>query len=318
MSAIGGYFSLELRQGEHYHKGAVALNSARNGFEYILLARKYRKAYIPYYTCEVMLQPLHKHGVAFEFYHIDESLEPIELPSLKQDEAFLYTNYYALKQNCIKRLAERYGARLIVDNAQAFYAPHLDGIDTIYSARKFFGVPDGGFLYTDCLLSRNFVKDVSYDRCNHLLKRIDMGAEAAYDDFRTNDLALDNVEIRRMSDLTDAILRSVDYGHVRKCRVDNFQVLHDNLAATNKLKITPISDADNTCPMVYPYWTDDDSLRKRLIGNRIFVATYWPNVMQWCTREMTEYNLAHRVIPIPIDQRYKKDDMEFIINAINN
>lgn len=43
MDAIGGYFELELRKGEHYHKDALRLNTARNCFEYILLARKYKK-----------------------------------------------------------------------------------------------------------------------------------------------------------------------------------------------------------------------------------------------------------------------------------
>ena len=50
--AIGGYFELELRSGERYHKDALCLNTARNCFEYILLARKYKKVYIPYDNIE--------------------------------------------------------------------------------------------------------------------------------------------------------------------------------------------------------------------------------------------------------------------------
>ena len=30
MDAIGGYFELELRKGEHFHKHALQFNSARN------------------------------------------------------------------------------------------------------------------------------------------------------------------------------------------------------------------------------------------------------------------------------------------------
>ena len=33
--AIGGYFELELRNGAHYHKDAIRLNTARNCFEYV-------------------------------------------------------------------------------------------------------------------------------------------------------------------------------------------------------------------------------------------------------------------------------------------
>ena len=35
MKPIGGYFELELRGGEHYHKDAIRLNTARNCFEYV-------------------------------------------------------------------------------------------------------------------------------------------------------------------------------------------------------------------------------------------------------------------------------------------
>ena len=119
--AIGGYFELELQQGEHYHKDAILLNTARNCFEYILLARKYNKVYIPYYTCEVMLQPLKRQGIAYEFYSINEELEPVETKYLLPDEAFLYTNYFGIKQCCVEKLAIIYGSQLIVDNAQAFF-----------------------------------------------------------------------------------------------------------------------------------------------------------------------------------------------------
>ena len=63
--AIGGYFELELPKGEEYHKSALSLNSARNCFEYILRVRKYKKVYLPYYTCEVILEPLKKLNIQY-------------------------------------------------------------------------------------------------------------------------------------------------------------------------------------------------------------------------------------------------------------
>lgn len=70
MNAIGGYFELELRRGEHYHKDAIRLNTARNCFEYVIRARHYTKVYMPFYTCEVMFEPLQKLNIEFEFYTI--------------------------------------------------------------------------------------------------------------------------------------------------------------------------------------------------------------------------------------------------------
>lgn len=313
MDAIGGYFELELRHGVHYHKDAICLNSARNCFEYILSARKYRKVYIPYYTCEVMLQPLQKLHVDYEFYHIGENLEPLEIRQLKNGEAYLYTNYFGLKQSCVEKLASIYKTRLIVDNAQAIYATRINGIDTFYSPRKFFGVSDGGFLYTDCLLKKDFPLDKSYDRMKHLLIRIDENAEVGYSIFRQADDSLDNQPIRLMSKLTKRILENVDYIAACKKRRDNFLFLHEKLGGKNILHIDWDEDS---VPMVYPFYSNNPELRQHLIERKIFIARYWPNVLEWCNPCDEEYLLCQHVLPIPVDQRYDIVDMEQIVRLI--
>ena len=313
MNAIGGYFELELKSGEHYHKDALRLNAARNCFEYVLRARNYAKVYLPYYTCEVLLEPVQKADIDYEFYSINEKLEPVALPLLAENEAFLYTNYFGLKQQCVERLAQHYGSQLIVDNAQAFYADPLKGIDTFYSARKFFGVPDGAYLYTDKLLQQEFEQDYSCERMSQLLKRIDLGAEAGYSDFRKNDDALCHQAIKKMSKLTSAILSNIDYAEARKKRRENFQMLDGALGHKNHLHFAL---NDDCVPMAYPYLTNDDELKQKLIENKIFVATYWPNVMDWCEEKTWEYQLAQRTCFLPVDQRYGQEDMNKILNVL--
>ena len=298
--AIGGYFELELRKGEHYHKNALRLNTARNCFEYILRARKYTKVYIPYYTCEVMLEPLKKCNVDYVFYHINEQLEPVESYQLQPTEAFLYTNYYGLKQRCVERLAKEYGKQLIVDNAQAFFAEPLEGIDTFYSARKFFGVADGAYLYTDAHLDIEFEQDQSFQRMSHLLIRADVGAEAGYGEFRRNDDSLIDNPIRLMSNLTEKVLCSIDYESAKQLRRSNYMLLDERLSAKNGIHLTLDEDA---VPMVYPYLTDDATLRQRLIANCIYVATYWPNVEG--NLKNYEAQLKENLIPLPISQNYE-------------
>ena len=312
-NAIGGYFELELRKGEHYHKNALRLNTARNCFEYILRARKYTKVYIPYYTCDVMLEPLKKCNVDYVFYHINEQLEPIEETyQLQPTEAFLYTNYYGLKQRCVERLEEQYGKQLIVDNAQAFFAEPLEGIDTFYSARKFFGVADGAYLYTDAQLDMELEQDQSYQRMSHLLMRADIGAEAGYREFRKNDDSLIDNPIRLMSNLTEKILCSIDYESAKQLRRTNYMQLDEQLCAKNGIRLTMDEDA---VPMVYPYLTNDTTLRQRLIANCIYVATYWPNLAKLNYNTLEEC-LAKKIIALPIDQRYNKEDMKRIIESI--
>ena len=307
MKEIGGYFELELRHGEHYHQGALRLNTGRNCFEYILRSRQYRKVYIPYYTCEVMLEPLRKCNVAWEYYHINRHFEPVEAFMLQKDEAFLYTNYWGLKQDCVERLAGIYGSQLVVDNSQAFYAQPIDGIDTFYSARKFFGVPDGAYLYTDRHLDAELEQDVSYPRCAHLLRRIDESASQGYSDFRRDDEMLDNQPIKRMSRLTERLLEGIDYEGIKERRRKNFQYLHQALKGSNQLEIV-LRDED--VPMIYPYLVGNgQELKKKLIENKVYVATYWGNVLEWCGMDALEYYLTLNLLPLPIDQRYNDSDM---------
>lgn len=312
--AIGGYFELELRHGGHYHEGALRLNTARNCFEYVLLARKYRKVYIPYYTCDVMLQPLTRHSIEYEFYKIDEKLEPVLLPVLNDGEAFLYTNYFGLKQRHVKYLSEIYGSKLIVDNSQAFYAPRIDGIDTFYSPRKFVGVPDGGYLYTDCMLAMEFPYDKSYSRFSHLLLRIDESAEAGYGFFQQDEDILNDNKILRMSRLTSALLSGLDYEKIRIKRIENYNTLNSYLGNTNFLSFE-LSPED--VPMCYPYYAGQNQCkREELISNRIYISMYWPNVKEWCSADSFEYTLMSKTLFLPIDQRYDGADMLKIKNYI--
>ena len=57
-------------------------------------------------------------------------------------------------------------------------------------------------------------------------------------------------------------------------------------------------------------------LRQRLIANKVFVAKYWPNVEEWTEEENGERWMANHILPLPIDQRYDKDDMNRTIDNI--
>ena len=313
MEAIGGYFSLELPQREEYHKYAIRLNTGRNCLEYILRVRGYKKVFVPYYTCEAVMEPINKLGIPYEFYHIDVHFEIRDRFSLKEGEALLYTNYWGLKQRYVEQLAERIGSRLIVDNTQAFYAKPIKGIDTFYTCRKFFGVPDGAYLYCDKDLDEEIEQDYSYDRVAHLVKRIDLSAEDGFKDFRRVDDGLDNQPIRKMSKLTQRMMQGIDYESAAQRRRANFQMLHEALGKENNLELHLDDDA---VPMVYPYLVSLEGLREKLIENKIFVARYWPNVLDWTKPEDIDYLLAHQMQPLPVDQRYGVEDMNRIISIV--
>ena len=269
---------------------------------------------MPYYTCGVMFGVPRKLDVAIEYYHINSSLEPETLPELQPGEAFLYTNYFGLNNDSVKELASHFGSQLIVDNSQAFYAARLDGIDTFYSPRKYFGVPDGGYLYTEAVMNSNFEQADSLHRTTHLLKRWDSGPESGYQDFKQSEDSLYNAPIQQMSNLTAALLNNIDYDYSAKKRKENFNLLAQYLDKENSLN-PKLGEED--VPMVYPFLTSNESLRNRLIANRVFIPRYWEPTAE--TRGMLspwEESFSERLLPLPIDQRYGSEDMFRIIDII--
>lgn len=313
MRAIGGYFELELPRYEEYHKDALRLNSGKNCIEYILRCRNYTKVYVPFYTCEVVYKPFEKLGITIEFYHINIHLEIAQEIHLKPGESLLYTNYYGLKQRYVEKLAQQYGNSLIVDNSQAFYAKPLEGIDTFYTCRKFFGVPDGAYLYSDTKLYKELEQSISFERFDHLIKRIDLSASAGFGDYHENEEMLEHQPVMKMSRLTQRMMQGIDYKAVAQRRRANYHLLHEALGKENNIEL-PMGD--DAVPMVYPYLVPVKGLREKLIENKVFVARYWPNVLDCTTPDDIDYLLAYQMQPLPIDQRYGEEEMKRIIEII--
>lgn len=312
VKAIGGYLNLQLPIKEEYYPSLIKLNTGRNALEYILKVNNYSSIYIPYYTCEVLLEPIRKSGIPFHFYTIDKNLDPIVDFEIEASECFLYTNYFGIKQHTVNNLAKM-GMNLIIDNSQAFYAKPLPGIDTFYSCRKFFGVPDGSYLQSKHISSAKFERDVSYERMSHLLISIDQSIEKGYESFKINNDVLSKNPIRRMSFLTEYLLKSIDYEDCKTKRNRNFNILHNALSGNNQLAIdTSLIDG----PLCYPFLSNKENIKKKLIAKRVFAPVFWPNVLKWTTEKMFENYLTQNLVPLPIDHRYDQDDMERIINYL--
>ena len=314
MNYIGGFFELETKARSHYHAKAIRLNTARNCLEYLIKSRKYKKIFLPFYHCDALREPLKKLHIEIEFYSIDEHMDPIFCHKMKYHEAFLYINYFGLKGNTSRTLAGIIGSQLIIDNAQAFFEQPIENIDTFYSPRKFLGVPDGAYLYTEVKLDEFLPSDVSYDRMTHLVKRLDCRSpEDAYQDFLVNEKNLSSQPIRTMSKLTSRLLASIDYEHIKKIRKENYSFFVDNLGSKNKFDFGSSSEY----PMAYPFMSDRLDLREKFLANKIFVASYWPNVLTDCSTDSLEYDFAARIIPLPIDQRYRPSELSRIMRIIN-
>lgn len=297
---IGGYLELERYHGEEYHKDCLKINTARNCLKYLIEARQIKKLWISRWNCSAVLDTCRYSGIELGFFDLDDELKPI-LPSEYKPEDYVYVvNYYG-------QLPEVHYEHMILDNVQAFFQKPEAGVDTIYTCRKYFGVTDGAYLYTDARLDRDLEQDVSYHRIEYLAGRFERSATEFYSAYQDNEERLDNLPLMRMSALTENILRSIDYKYVKKRREENFKYLNERLNEYNLLNIScPVG------PFAYPLLVKEgQKLRKNLQFEQLYIAKLWPNVA-----EGREGELADNILPIPCDQRYGKEDMDYIVRMI--
>ena len=191
MKEIGGYFGTEhLASGVQsvLHSDGIFVNSGHNAFSLILQSLlNIKHIYIPRYVCHIIPDTLRELHISFSYYQINFNLEISVFPELQDGEYILVINYFGVKDQYINKLIGDYGGRLIVDNVQAFFYNMTPSINSFYSVRKFFGVPDGGIAYSS-VPQRSLISDSNPVVFNsHQIKRDTMGAEAGFREYRNNE-----------------------------------------------------------------------------------------------------------------------------------
>ena len=305
MKEIGGYIELDTYTGEMLHGDGIKLNCGRNALSYIIQAKNIKKLWMPKFMCDSCVKVLSDNQVDVEYYSIGLDFKPL----IKEWDGWLYVvNFYGqLSNDYLTSL----GDRIIVDNAQAYFQEPIPGVDTLYTCRKFFGVADGAILYTDKYIEVE-EQDESFERMHFLLGRYERSASEFYAEYVDNNHFFRNEPIKRMSKLTENLLNGIDYEMVREKRTQNFAYLHEKLHSLNKLHLSVPDGA-----FMYPLYIKNGAvIRKQLQAKKIFIPTLWPAVFNLCKENELEYNMAKNILPIPVDQRYGVEDMEYIVEEI--
>lgn len=309
---IGGYIELDDCYGQEYHKNALALNSGRHCLEYLIRAKHIKKILIPFFLCASVSDICKKNRCEIEYYEISDNFLPCFNKDLENNEWLYIVNYYGqISNDVICRLKANFG-NIIIDNAQAFYQYPVNGVDTLYTCRKFFGVSDGGYLYTDIELEDVFSIDISYERIKYILGRYEIDAQPFYQDSVTNNKIFAKEPLKRMSRLTHNLLKRIDYELVKEKREENYKILQETLESMNSLYIK-----SPEAPFMYPlYLKKGMEVKKRLIAEKIYIPTLWPDVFKIAKQNDRAWDYAENILPLPCDQRYGKDDMEYMLDIL--
>lgn len=312
MKEIGGYIELDKYSLPMYHNGAIALNCGRNCLAYLIETKNIRNILLPCFLCDSVRQVCEKYGVNISYYHLDIDFLPHNI-KLKDNEWLYIVNYYGQLSNAVIADMAKLYKKVILDNVQAYFQPPIDGVDTIYTCRKFFGVADGAFLYTDKTLCRSLPIDYSYDRMHFLLGRFEKTASEFYSEYVANNNFFDTEPLKSMSRLTDNLLHAIDYNFVKKRRTENYNYYYDVFKSINKLSLCQPEGA-----FAYPLYIENGAeIRTTLIKNKIYIPLLWPNVLTDLYCSHNEQDMANNILPLPCDQRYDKNQLEIIVKAIN-
>ncbi len=310
----GGFLELETNlRNRTYHENAMALSHGRACLAYLLDQEKPRVVHAPFYTCGPMIDPIEERGIEIIFYNVDNDLDPIELPdSVGDDELIIYINYFGLKSRTMERLTEQYGNRLVADNCMSFYSRQYGDSYTYNSCRKFFGVPDGSYLYTPSPAENNFKRYEGY-HYKHLISRLRGDMDVCYGQYRDNEEAFD-CNIYAMSVFTERLMSTFDYAEVAERRRSNFQYVHKRLGKYNRLQLK-LDDVG--VPHYYPLFVTQAPDRTLMAKDNLFIPILWPDMLDRVTPGFElENDLAKNVLSLPIDQRYTPDDLNHMIDIL--
>ena len=312
MQEIGGYIELDTFRGEMLHEDGIKLNSGRNALDYLLKSNSIRVLHYPKFICNSNDRILRNNNVEIKAYSIGKDFCPV-ITNRSDDEWIYLVNYYG--QISVEYISS-FGKNVIVDNAQAYFEKPLDGIAAIYSCRKFFGVADGAILYLNKgyrkLSELNHLEqDKSCKRMRHLLGRYENTASEFYQDYSENESSFCGIPLRKMSRLTENLLRAVDYNHVKERRTYNYIYLHNQFKQLNQLKLSVPQGA-----FMYPLYIENGAeIRKELQKKGIYIPILWPDVLNKSKKEL-EYDMAQNILPLPVDQRYGEEEMQMMTDEI--
>ncbi|TWU13718.1 hypothetical protein CA54_25530 [Symmachiella macrocystis] len=323
MNVVGGYFEWEpTASGEPLHPHArLALNSGRSCVGCLLNVEKPAAVWVPFYCCDALLEPFRAADIPLKHYGLEPDLSVSPGVELGRGERIVVINYFGLQNKQIAALADRWAECLWVDNTQAFFhTPEAPKAFYFNSARKFFGVPDGGYLYSpdDAALPspETWQRNANY-RFEHLILREQGEIFAGHEIFRENERR-NGEAITQISRLSESILGGVDYAQAARIRRENYQYLHGELDSRNRLQESLLHLDAEAVPFCYPFLPQPPILHQQLWDQQIFAPQLWAECVSRDGRGFDwERELSRELLSLPIDQRLGRAEMDRILEVLD-
>lgn len=306
--------------------------SGRTAIETILKnEKKIRKALLPSYCCDSMIEPFRKANIYVEFYPVYYSDGfQIELEIDSNVDCVLWCNYFGFSNNIpiIKDFINR-GGLLIEDITHSLYSKKQFDSQSHYcvaSLRKWEPIFCGGLCVSrkDDLLILPTKKPDNYfieikSTAMQLKKRYIKGEAIDKNEYlelfsNSNKWIEKNYSDIGIDEFSKKYLENVEFEVHRIQRIKNANVLYDGLMNHNEFSFL-FSREEIDCPLFVPIYVKNgkrDLIRKKLIEEKIYCPVHWPHPKENCSSNLYDSELS-----LVCDHRYTEKDMLRIVNILN-
>lgn len=323
-----------------------------------------KRCLLPAYMCDSVFFPFEHAGWELHFYHLDRKLEADvdELNKLigqiRPTLIFIHPYYGADTWKSSRpffREWRKQGICIMEDVTQSYYLENA-GMEADYcvgSLRKWYAVPDGGFVASDEELPRDELaldeefarkkEELLRDKWEYLHGQMEeeqrqaLKAEYLRKNRETERWLDEHTGINAMSEDTAYILSGINEKECESRRKENSRYLHEHLG--RRTQIVPVFDRECTeedtvgtsgdesdagsvwdaAPLYYPVYAEDrDDLQKYLALRGVYAPTLWPvGTENADVLSQEERYIYEHILALPIDQRYGTQEMKRVVEVLD-
>jgi hypothetical protein len=329
---IGGEFEY-LCQNQMYQdsifKNKSFFLSGRSALKNIIWQyNTFKNIYIPYFACKELKEIICKRKINLIYYDVDKRLKPT-LVNEKKDSIILIIDYFGKKNSFTskkKNLIIRDISHSWIDYTRADYEKN----EVFFCSLRKHGIYNiGGWNSLNLKKNDRFIKtDGSVKYIKNLLNL----RKKKHKLIQINNFLSPSIQylfLRKFSNIEKKLTKNnnlinkkflqyiTNYNlqDIKKIRKSNFNFLISNINSKNVLNL----NYNNETPLFFNLRLRSkkkrDYLRTNLKKQNIFCPVHWK--LRYNNKYPLSSDMSSRILSIPIDQRYKLNDMKIIANTIN-
>ncbi|MCB2209899.1 DegT/DnrJ/EryC1/StrS family aminotransferase [bacterium] len=332
---VGGMFGMHLfpdngaTEPAFLNQNSLCLNNARSGIWLLTKLLNPKQVWCPSYLCHTIVHAVMETKTPIKFYEMDYDLKIAShqwIREVQPRDLVIFINYFGFISdlNFAKEVKDKQ-AWVLADCSQALLTKHENEYYdfTLFSPRKFIGVPDGGIVnpIQNNQLDNVELRQPSEDwwmlgfTASVLRREFDRfgGERPWYKLFRETEIN-SPIGPYRMSELSNRLIRkNFNYQLITNRRRENYKLL---LKALENIALFP-ELPDNVVPLGFPVRIDNrDKVREALYSYQIYPPVHWTMHEIIPSTFKESHALSNNIMTLPCDQRYNRLSIEKIIEAV--